>query len=113
MIPVFLSLVLISRSAAYVSVQSGGMFGNLSCGTEPVKEGKGAQGDGITLWANSVVPIFIDRSFLPSDTAVFNKAIALIQQKTCVRFVAKNGNGPHMWMRRLCACGSNAAGCFS
>merc|ERR1719312_53749 len=107
------SLMLISRSSAHMSVNAGGMFGNLSCGTDPVKEVKGAQGAGISLWSNGVVPFVIDRSFLQVDTQVFNKAIALIQAKTCVRFVQKSGNVPHLWMRRLCACGSTANGCFS
>jgi len=90
------------------------MIGNFSCGTPPVREGKGAAGSGITLWSNGKVPYEIESSFTQIDTDVFEKSKKLIEEKTCIRFVPKTSgaSGAFLRLRRECACGQTGGNCF-
>merc|ERR1712002_521775 len=94
--------------------KAGGMFGNLTCQTDPVKEGRGGAGASISLWPNGVIPIIRDNSFTDADYHVFWDAMQLIEKNTCLKFVSyQGGSGPYLKLKRVCACRSTAQGCFS
>jgi len=90
---------------------AGGMFGNHTCGNK-ARKSRGGAGFGMTMWTNAKVPTYRDPSFTDIDYKVFTRSKDLIEKKTCIRFVPKTGNGDHLFLKRECACGSTADGCF-
>jgi len=112
MLTMFFSIALAGKSFAFKPAHVGAMIGNYSCGTPPVREGKGAAGSGITLWANGKVPYEIQSSFTQVDKDVFEASKKLIEEKTCIRYVPKTGSGPYLRLRRECACGQQGGDCF-
>jgi len=57
------------------------------------------------LWENGIVPYKRHHSFNDNDWKVFEEAVEVIENNTCIRFSRYGGWGPYLHLTRECGCG--------